>query len=538
MGKGIMNAVKMTLLTCFIVLLGVGSNKLTVEATGFNVNIQNCVISGDTVNVVANTVTAPASDDGIYYLFDSKMYEPNITASYSAALPQAATVTFSVPLNLNQANSKLTSKFAVAVLSGGQYVQVSEVSYITNPEAVATNTVAYPTGAGIKGLLVDSAKLTTNELETLGVKQASYNIPVANLIGPTTNSAYPTINYEYNGKTYQFNGLVVAEYDNIFNILSKKGIVISAVLLNNFDANHAYLLHPLSRGAVSNYYMFNTAEQAGADTLEALGHFLAVRYSGKVSNWIVGNEVTAREQWNYIAYMDVASYAEEYAKSVRLFYNAIKSANANAKVFIGIDQQWDRNNANELNSYDGRDLLDNFNARIAATGNIDWSVSAHPYPVPLTWAKFWELTPEYANQNLVRDTADSPYLTIQNVHVLTDYLQQPHMLNPYGQVRSVILSEVGFTSFQGEDIQAAAFAYGYLIAANNHYISALIINRETDSYEEIAQGLAMGICNPDGSHKLIYDVFKNIDGPNGLAYAEFAKPYVGISDWSQVITPR
>ena len=47
-------------------------------------------------------------------------------------------------------------------------------------------------------------------------------------------------------------------------------------------------------------------------------------------NWIVGNEVNVRSDWNYMQYVDLDTYAREYANAVRVFYNSIKSMNANA----------------------------------------------------------------------------------------------------------------------------------------------------------------------------------------------------------------
>ena len=55
---------------------------------------------------------------------------------------------------------------------------------------------------------------------------------------------------------------------------------------------------------------------------------------------------------------------------------------------------------------------------------------------------------------------------------------------------------------------------------------------------EIGQGLVFGLTNVDGSPKLVYDFYKNIDTGNAAAYTEQAKAWMGISDWGQVITAR
>ena len=128
--------------------------------------------------------------------------------------------------------------------------------------------------------------------------------------------------------------------------------------------------------------MMNGADQNGVDYLSAAASFLAIRYSGigcgRVDNWVVGNEITARSEWNYIAPMDVTSYTEEYAKALRIIYTGIKSNNANARVYISIDQTWNRNMTNGT-GYDGRDVIDALSANSIAKGNFDWGVAFHPY---------------------------------------------------------------------------------------------------------------------------------------------------------------
>lgn len=500
--------------------------------------VTSCMINAGGETVTLNATSDAASDDGNLYLFAEPIYSAGITTSPIASAPAAGNVSFTVPLNHDTGESVLYSRFYVATMAGGTYVPLNTGSYITNPEAIADHTIGRMNEGQKKGLLVDPAKLGTNELDDLGVKQAIYNIPVSNILGPTTNASYPTINYAYNGRNYQFNGLVVAEYDNIFNILNSKGIAITAVILNNNTGQFPYMIHPMARTGACNYYAFNTAEPDGVNTIEAIGSFLASRYSGDVAhvdNWIIGNEVTAQSSWNWLGTSDLNVYVDEYAKSVRLFYNAIKSENANANIYISIDQQWDRNR-HDPGNFDGRDLIDTFNANIISGGNINWDVACHPYPVPLTWASYWNGGAYY--RNLVKHNPATPFLTMENIEVLTDYLTTPGFLNQQGGVRSVICSEVGYTSAQGEPLQAAAFVHGYLQAANNQHIDGIMINRETDVVAEIAQGLAFGLTNVDGSHKMIYDYYKYIDTDNAGSYMSGAAAVMGISDWGSVIYAR
>ena len=62
----------------------------------------------------------------------------------------------------------------------------------------------------------------------------------------------------------------------------------------------------------------------------------------------------------------------------------------------------------------------------------------------------------------------------------------------------------------------------------------MILSRQTDAAEEVAQGLALGLSYQGGRHKFIYDVFKNIDRPGSEAVTEFAKSIIGIQSWSEI----
>ena len=509
------------------------SHELTAENTADFAKITECVIAegGGRISVTAKGDGIPKSDDKYYYLFEMNTYDTGLSeeASYLDRVYKDSEITMSASLN----TGRLYKKYAVAVKLNDKYVKVSEARYLTNPEAIAKYSSVFQQPASKKGLLVDPNKLRGSELDDLGVKQAAYNIPVARILGPSTSAAYPSISYTYDGKTYTFNGQVIAEYDLVFSTLTAKGISTTAIILNNYSGSYPQLIHPQARGGGSApYYMFNGAEQSGVDYMAAIGSFLANRYSdnthGRISNWVIANEINARKEWNYMAHTDVATYVEEYAKAFRVFYTAIKSVSSSARVYISLDQQWDRNIKNNTN-YDARDILDEFNRNISAKGNIDWGVAQHPYNVPLTEARIWKAS-KYVNH-----TASTSMLTMENIEVLINYLKQEDFLSPTGGTRSILISELGYTSHAGEAYQAAAFAYAYYKMEAYSEIDGFLLNRETDAAEEVAQGLAFGLSDAGGRHKQIYNVFKYIDTGEHAQYTDFAKDLIGISSWSQIM---
>ena len=492
------------------------------------------------------TVVPPETevpDDGYYYLFELQPYETGIGSrtDYAAWCDKTEKLKFSLPFSGGDSDPRLYSRFVVALKIGDTYQAISAPIYVTNPGDVASFTEEYPEAMSKKGLLIELDML--GDAMELGVKHTTINIPYHHIIGGN-------LKYHYNGKDYYFNEELIASYDKMISSFSNKGIIVTAILLNGWNDAHPELHEAgLAKSSSAFYYGFNVSTPEGYETTRALFSFMAERYSGadykhgRVSNWIVGNEVNNNKNWNYVGPMDLASYTKLYEKNFRVAYTAIKSRSKNARVFFSTDYEWKKQNTNL--QYAAKDFIDLFNAGISAEGNIEWGLAYHPYPYPMTEPEFWDDD----QTGMVNETFESPVINFKNLHVLTDYFQQAHMRTAGGQVRHIILSEEGVTSdsiSRGKvyDIQAAAFAYAYYLVDNNPYIDAFILNRQVDAITEVETSCAFGLWTVDMSRpdkviavmpKNIYQVFKHIDTRKSLRYSEFAKSIVGISDWSEVI---
>ncbi len=510
--------------------------EITAENAADFADIESCLINTETgkVDITMKAEDLAISDDGYYYLFEEKAYQSELTGSeYIIEDQKDVDLTFSVNLNYNTASSRLFSKFVVAVKKNGSFLAITKPHYITNPEAIAKYKPSFENTSSKKGLLVDPEKLQSAELDDLGVKHAAYNIPLSRILGQTSNEYYPTVYYTYNGKNYAFNGQIIAEYDYIFTNLTNRGITTTAIVLNDISA-HPELIHPKARsGGHAPYFAFNAADGSGTETIAAVASFLASRYSGtghgKVMNWVIGNEINARSEWNHIEHMSTPAYVDEYARAFRIFYNALLSINGNARVYISLDQQWGKSLYSK-NGYGSKEILDEFNRNLKEEGNIDWGLAQHPYNYPLTSAKAWQ-----SNSKYVQENENTPVITIKNLHVLTDYLQKPEMLTDDGEVRHLILSEMGYTSSQGQELQSASFVYAYKMIEANQYVDSMLFSRETDASSEVAQGLALGICTLGGGRKSIYEAYKYVDTPESAKYTDFALRVIGISNWNEVI---
>lgn len=444
-----------------------------------NIASAKCVLlDRNTISYEAVLSVIPVNDDGFLYLYEMQPYEYTVSLSAEpvAKAPVSLTPRFTIPFTA----ARLYQKLGLAIKSGGQNVLIAYPQYITNPEMLAQYT-------------------KPRQKRTLKSEQGK-DFCNLNLSG------------------------------NIAGVLAGK--YTTAQVMN--EGHDQVITNPYSRTSAksgdshpvrSRYYMLNASEPAG---ITAITNELSLcAASSTVENFIIGNEVNTRT-WNYMIWTDWDSYVREYVQAFRIAYNAIKSQNANARVFVCIDQVWDRNSSPDTKEYyevmDSKDFLCIFNRMIASEGNIDWGIAQHPYTAPLTYAKFWDMSGCRNGGYMMEQVSSGKVVTFQNLSLLTDYMQSPEMLSPTGKVRHLILSEIGLTNAQGSDVQAAALYASYIAAKNNPYVEE-IIYLLTYSEPRIDTRLS-------GQAQLVYNSLGTV---NETAYDAWAKAFIGISDWSQVI---
>lgn len=522
-------------------------------APGEFAHITTCAIGGDGQIAVEGSVEGTWSDPAFYdnylYLFELKPYEDDLAgrSDYIGWITKGDALSFRVPLNLGTADDRLYSKFVVAVFDGQEYTQVSNTAYVTNPEAVAKHRDAYRMAQNKKGLLIETTPGMVADAFELGVNHVNINIPFNRLLGSG-------IDYTYDGKTYHFNKDLVSTYDTVIRRMSEKSMTVTAILLNDWNEGTPQLIYPgVTKQAAGRalYYGFNASTEEGYETIKAIASFLAERYSsmatpyGKVSNWVIGNEVN-NQYWNYMGEMELDQYVKEYERAFRVFYTAIKSTSQNDRLFFSTDYYWNSASPDGPYSYPARQFIDRFADLAGAGGPMDWGLAYHPYPVPMTEPEFWD------DDQTGKVTGDisTPILNLKNLQVLTDHMQEAQLRQADGSVRHIILSEQGFTSTsatRGEDqnLQAAAIAYAYYIIDSNPYIDAFIMSRQVDAPPEVAASQSYGLWKCDmnkpndivaTTRKKSWEVYKNIDiRTRTLETTEFAKEIIGISSWSDVI---
>jgi hypothetical protein len=367
-------------------------------------------------------------------------------------------------------------------------------------------------------------------LADLGVKQATVSLPLSKISG---GSGVP---YVYNGKTYNFDTRYITAFDNYLGRLNSQGVQVTMILLVD-QASQGEFISPYALDGLGahNYYGLNATTTEGIELLAAAGSFIANRWmsrsyfgmNARVDNFIIGNEVNAWNEWNYMnCGGNLPVYTQEYANAFRVLYNAIKSENANANVYVCTDHHWA---LNERTVYGARAFLTQFNDCIRSQGNIDWRLAFHAYNYPMTSATPWVPT-----SNIQR-SQNTRFVSVYNIDVVTDFLAQPEFLSPSGAVRTVKLSEQGYTSSQGEEIQCAAITYAMLVVNNNSFIDGFILSREKDDpVIEVPQGLAFGLMRYGNTQKPSYEYYKHAGEPE---YVAKASQMAGV-DLNTLLSPR
>ncbi|MDO4633293.1 MAG: DUF5722 domain-containing protein [Eubacteriales bacterium] len=527
---------------CLLMILLVIGGGSTVFAA-YPAAVQEYKISKTDKKMVVIRASAPASvadSDGNYYVFGVLPEAGRIdkNAILAAQVRQQSNIAVQVPLNLETQESILYRKIVLAVKHGnGSYEVISRGQFLTNPEVLAPNKKAFSKAVSKKGLHIQPQMLA--DAEDLSVKHAVVNICLDTFIASSSMSNQrDSYEYTYQGRKYWFTRYACAEVDRQVKKLSESKVLVSGVLLLRNQGAGAVLVPPKARKSTHAYYGFNVMDKSGTETLAALMSFLGERYmnssgqNGTIVNWIVGNEINDYGTYNYMGKLSFEEYVSAYAHSFRVVSTALRSVYSNARVYISLNHLWKIYQTGG-NSFYAKDTLDGFAGNLKEEGDIPWNLAFHPYPAPLTDAKFWD--------DPVTDSDSTAFVTMKNIHYLTTYVTEHFRKD----VR-IILSEQGFTSQKSgttnQKLQAAAFAYAYYLAESEDKIDAFIMNRHVDHQEETKQNLFLGIwTNQKGAlenaskKKSIWEVFKYIDSASSEEVTAFTLKYLPGKSFQELI---
>ena len=245
-------------------------------------------------------------------------------------------------------------------------------------------------------------------------------------------------------------------------------------------------------------------------------------YGEYVDNWIIGNEINS-QAYNYYGPADVEEYTKVYCDTYKICYDKIHEKNPDADVYISFDQGWDipqqRKDNSSYNSftskyrYNAIEQLNLINKYL--NKNIDWGIALHPYPSPLSSAKFWD--DEYAGYNdaTTYDKERPCYLVLKNLDYAVTFMAKHQFLKPDGNVRNIIVSEFGVTSNNGEMMQAAGLYFLWEKTRDNPFIKFLLYYSELD-----LDDFHFGLSDQNGKKRLAWAVFKDMDKDDENAWCK------------------
>lgn len=380
------------------------------------------------------------------------------------------------------------------------------------------------------------------DLDSLDVSSITFNMWLGNF---TLSQQKPDdIAFTYNGRQYFANRKVVERWDRSLKYAAERNITVNAIILINpqrgcVDKEAGRLFEHPDFDPAGIYSMPNMTSLEAMNLYAAVVNFIAERYSrpdnkyGRVHHWIAHNEVDAGWVWTNVGHKTALRFMDIYVKSMRLLYLTARQYNPNSEVLITLTHHWHKP-YNEF-CYPSDELLNLLLDYSAAEGDFKWGVAHHPYPQSLFEPKTW-------NDNLATFEFDTPLITFKNLEVLNAWILQPHTFYK-GAKRTLILSEQNPNSKdyseQALAEQAASMAYAM---KKLEYCTAIDAYQCHGWFDQRAEGgLRIGLRRfvddetlPAGRKPAWY-VFQAFGTPLQEQKFEFAKPIIGITDWSEIL---
>ena len=330
--------------------------------------------------VGANTVTVKAQTDGNgeYWFADIAPWE-SITEATTFSLcggsdggsPQSVTLSRYVSRDGLPAYDRLLSRFAIVKVEGDKQTLCSHARYADEISGPYSQPVTPKSKKGLGGFVVNE---NVSDLDELGIGSVTVNI-VLNSVVNTVKSGNYNVEHKYGGKTYYMDKGYTSQLDKIMAECRKRGIVVSAILLNRHsDTNSSatpIMKHPENDGG--NYSMPNLTTPNGVNVYGAVLDYLADRYSndtyGRIHHWILHNEVDAQKEWTNMGDQPEWRYMDAYVKSMRMCHNIAHQYDSQASVLISLTHSW----AKAEGQYASRSMLEDLCKFSSAEGDFLWA---------------------------------------------------------------------------------------------------------------------------------------------------------------------
>jgi len=369
----------------------------------------------------------------------------------------------------------------------------------------------------------------SHEIFDLGIQHATINFVLTSILSDKPRPGWKP--HPFGNQTFYLNEKSLGWRDETIRRLSRKNVIVSCILLvgNHRDAAGmptSLMTHPDAEPR-GTYSMPNLTTPRGTALYQAVIALLAERYSredgahGRISNWVLHNEVDQGGTWTNMGDQPLAVYLETLHRSARIVHLATRLHDPHSRVFLSMTHHWNKQSSGH-GTYHARNLLTLFAEFSRTEGDFEWGLAYHPYPRNLRNPDTWEDTE-------VTLDFDTPYITPRNLEVLVDYMKQPQMRFK-GQTRGILLSEQGFNtptlSEEDQKRQVAGLVYTFDKLKKLPEIEAYHLHRYQDMPDREG-GLRLGIITETGAHKLGWDAYKAIGTEAEAPFAALAKEVIG-----------
>ncbi|MBL7647843.1 MAG: hypothetical protein JNK74_16800 [Candidatus Hydrogenedentes bacterium] len=393
-----------------------------------------------------------------------------------------------------------------------------------------------------KGLGGFSPGRPVEDIEALGVSAVTINIMLDSYM--RTEPGEGRTPYPYCGRTWYTDDAAVANLDDHMLSAAKYNLIVSAIILLNQGKDapegefRRIVAHPDADPA-GIFVMPNFTSAEGVAAYAAAMNFLAERYSkpdgqyGRIHHWILHNEVNSGWVWTNMGDKPPLTYMDAYHKSMRMAQLIAWQYDPYAKVYISLEHHW--NSVYAEHCYRGKELLALLLEFSRAEGDFPWGIAYHPYPEDLRDPRAWE-------DETAWFSFDTPRITFKNMEVIDAWVKNPETWYRGETRRDLQFTEQGPNSpdYSEKSLtdQAACMAYLWKKMEPLDSVSMFHFHNWVDNRHE--GGLRIGLRRyPDDEEdphgrKPVWYVFQALSTPDEDRAIEFAKPVIGINDWSEV----
>lgn len=440
-------------------------------------------------------------------------------------------------------HDRLLSRWQLVRRDGGRVVAVSHARH-PDEVAPAVPAPAPLRPAGKKGLGGWRRGVVDGELEALGISAVTINVVLQQLVSPAAGPG--TVPFTWQGRTWHARQSVLEQFDAALLEAQRHKVMVSAILLVGNPAKGPNpVLDVLGFPDAAKEGVFampDVTSEEGAALYGGILNLMAARWCradgkyGRISHWIVHNEVDAARVWTNAGDKTALEFMDLYQRSMRMVDLIARQYDPRSRAFISLTHHWAE--PGNPGWYGSRRLLELLGRFTRAEGDFPWALAYHPYPENLFNPRTWEDRQAVFSRH-------SPKITPRNLEVLDDWMKDPAR-RYRGEVRPVHLSENGFNSKDYSTAQladqVAGMAYAWKKIRRLTSIEVWHYHNWIDNRAE--GGLRIGLRrfaddaeDPLGP-KPIWHLYRALGtADEDRACAPYLKT-IGIPSWDAVVVPH